>query len=212
MLEKHLIMGTAGHVDHGKTSLIRALTGFDCDTHKEEKQRGITINLGFTHLNLPDGNSIGIVDVPGHADFIKTMVSGACGLDLVLMVIAADEGIMPQTREHLLIMDQLEIKQGLIALTKIDLVDEDLQDLAKEEIAEFTRNSFLQDCPVIPVSIMNNVGVAQLIEAISNLTADTPERKSRGHFRMYIDRIFSQPGFGTIVNGSILSGEISRQE
>ena len=121
---KHLIMGTAGHVDHGKTALIKALTNIDCDTHKEEKRRGITINLGFAHLDLPTGDSVGIVDVPGHKDFVHTMVGGASGIDFVLMVIAADSGVMPQTREHLQIMKVLGVKHGLIALTKIDLVDD----------------------------------------------------------------------------------------
>src|SRR5210317_2051716 len=123
---KHLIIGTAGHVDHGKTALIKALTGIDCDTHKEEKDRGITINLGFSHLDLPDGESIGIVDVPGHKDFIKTMVAGAHGIDIVMLVIAADSGIMPQTREHLRIVEMLGVNKGIIALTKTDLVDEEM--------------------------------------------------------------------------------------
>ena len=144
MDKKHLIMGTAGHVDHGKTTLIKALTGFDCDTHKQEKQRGITMNLGFTHLDLLDGNSVGIIDVPGHADFIKTMVAGACGIDFVLFIIAADEGIMPQTREHLEIMNTLGIKHGIIVLTKVDMVDTELIELAEEELREFVKDSFLE--------------------------------------------------------------------
>jgi len=131
---KHVIMGTAGHVDHGKTSLIKALTQIDCDTHKEEKARGITINLGFAHIDLPSGNSIGIIDVPGHKDFINTMVGGACGIDFVLMVIAADSGVMPQTKEHFNIIRALKVKKAIIALNKIDLVDEDIAELAKLEI------------------------------------------------------------------------------
>ncbi|MDA3812705.1 MAG: selenocysteine-specific translation elongation factor [Candidatus Cloacimonetes bacterium] len=209
---KHLIMGTAGHVDHGKTTLIKALTGYDCDTHKQEKERGITINLGFSHLDLPNGNSVGIVDVPGHADFIKTMVAGACGIDFVLLVIAADEGIMPQTKEHLDIMKTLVIKSGKIVLTKIDLVDEELLELATEEIMDFVKDSFLNDAPVTHVSSHTKQGVKELINEISTLTDKIPQRKTEGLFRMYIDRIFTQEGFGTIVNGSIISGTISKNE
>lgn len=212
MENKHLIMGTAGHVDHGKTSLIEALTGFDCDTHLQEKERGITINLGFTHINLPDGNSISVVDVPGHADFIKTMVTGACGIDFVMLIIAADEGIMPQTREHLQIMQNLGLKKGLVALNKIDLVDNDLLELAEEEIKEFLAGSFLQDAPIIPVSSTTKAGIEELIESLLELLPQIPEKNDSGTFRMYIDRIFSRPGFGTIVNGSVLSGRIGDQD
>jgi selenocysteine-specific elongation factor len=209
---KHLIMGTAGHVDHGKTSLIKALTGYDCDTHKQEKERGITINLGFSHIDLPNGNSVGIVDVPGHADFIKTMVAGACGIDFVLLVIAADEGIMPQTKEHLEIMKTLGITKGIIALNKIDLVDEELLELATEEIMDFVKDSFLNDAPIIQISSQTKQGIEELINEISDLTNIIPQRKTEGLFRMYIDRIFTQEGFGTIVNGSIISGTISKNE
>lgn len=212
MKNKHLIMGTAGHVDHGKTALIQALTGFNCDSHKQEQERGITINLGFTHLDLPDGNSIGIIDVPGHADFIKTMVAGASSIDFVLLLIAADEGIMPQTEEHLEIMKILGIKSGLVVLTKIDLVDDELINLAMEEIREFTKNSFLENSPIVKVSAKENLGLNELVSEIMNLVRDIPERPSTGVFRMYIDRIFSKEGFGTIVNGSILSGSISKED
>lgn len=209
---KHLIMGTAGHVDHGKTSLIKALTGYDCDTHKQEKERGITINLGFSHIDLLNGNSVGIVDVPGHADFIKTMVAGACGIDFVLLVIAADEGIMPQTKEHLEIMKTLGITKGIIVLNKIDLVDEELLELATEEVMDFVKNSFLLNAPIIQVSSQTKQGIKELINEISTLTDAIPQRKTEGLFRMYIDRIFTQEGFGTIVNGSIISGTISKNE
>ncbi len=212
METKHLIMGTAGHVDHGKTTLIKALTGYDCDTHKQEKERGITINLGFSHIDLPNGNSVGIVDVPGHADFIKTMVAGACGIDFVLLVIAADEGIMPQTKEHLEIMKTLGITKGMIVLTKIDLVDEELLELATEEIMDFVKNSFLQDASIIKVSSQTKQGIEELINEISTLVDSVPQRKTEGLFRMYIDRIFTREGFGTIVNGSIISGMISKNE
>ncbi len=204
-------MGTAGHVDHGKTALIKALTGFDCDTHKQEKQRGITINLGFTHLDLPEGNSIGIVDVPGHSDFIKTMVSGASGIDFVLLVISGDESIMPQTREHLAIMQVLGIKYGLIALTKNDLIDEELSDLAELEIHDFVKDTFLENAPIIKVSSQTNLGISELIQSISEIVKIIPDKNSFGTFRMYIDRIFIQPGFGVIVNGSVISGSIQKE-
>jgi len=212
MAKKHLIMGTAGHVDHGKTTLIKALTGFDCDTHKQEKERGITINLGFSHIDLPNGNSVGIVDVPGHADFIKTMVAGACGIDFVLLVISADEGIMPQTKEHLEIMNTLGISKGIIVLNKIDLVDEELLELAIEEVKDFVSETFLKDAPVTKVSSTTNDGIEELIKQISEITDVIPERSSDGIFRMYIDRIFTQEGFGTIVNGSIISGTVKKED
>jgi len=212
MRHKHLIMGTAGHVDHGKTALIQALTGYNCDSHKEERERGITINLGFTHLDLPDGNSIGIIDVPGHVDFIKTMVAGASSIDFVLLLIAADEGIMPQTEEHLEIMKILGIKNGLIVLTKIDLVDAELIDLAIQEIKEFTKNSFLENSPIIEVSAKEKLGLEKLTKEIINLIEKIPQRPATGIFRMYVDRIFTKEGFGTIVNGSVLSGSISKEK
>jgi selenocysteine-specific elongation factor len=199
-------MGTAGHVDHGKTSLIRAITGFDCDTHKEEKKRGITINLGFTHLDLDETTSLGIVDVPGHADFINTMISGACGIDFVVLLIAADEGIMPQTEEHLSIMNLLGIEHGLIVLTKKDLVDEELLELAEEEVREFVEDSFLRDAPILSVSAISKDGIPELLSEIKKVVEKVPPRDSEGLFRMYIDRIFTVQGFGTIVNGSVLSG------
>ncbi len=211
-MKKHLILGTAGHVDHGKTELIKALTGFDCDTHKQEKERGITINLGFSHLDLPNGNSIGIVDVPGHVDFIKTMVAGAAGIDLVLLIIAADEGVMPQTEEHLQIMQMLQIKYGLIVLTKIDLVDEELLALSKDEIKEFTSDTFLKNAPILEVSSRSKKGIPELITSIIELCEKVNVKDSAGIFRMYIDRFFSKKGFGTIVNGSVISGSISRKD
>ena len=211
MDKKHLILGTAGHVDHGKTALIKALTGFDCDTHKQEKQRGITMNLGFTHLDLPDGDSIGIIDVPGHVDFIKTMVAGACGIDFVLLVISADEGIMPQTEEHLEIMKTLGIQYGIIVLTKIDLVDKDLLELATEEVRNFVKDSFLEDAPIVKVSSETDQGLEELVQAITDIVPKIPQRSSEGTFRMYIDRIFTREGFGTIVNGSVLSGSITKE-
>ena len=212
MENKHLIMGTAGHVDHGKTTIIKALTGFDCDTHKQEKDRGITINLGFSHLDLPGGNSVGIVDVPGHADFIKTMVAGACGIDFVLFIISADEGIMQQTSEHLEIMKILDVKHGIIVLTKIDLVDSELLELAVEEVSEFVQDSFLADAPIIQVSSTTGDGIPELLAAISKIIEEIPARNNEGLFRMYIDRVFTREGFGTIMNGSVISGSINRND
>ncbi len=209
---KHLIMGTAGHVDHGKTALIRALTRIDCDTHVEEKRRGITIHLGFAHMSLPNGESLGIVDVPGHKDFIHTMVGGASGIDFVLMVIAADSGIMPQTREHLNIMKILGVKHGLIALTKVDLVDEEILKLAEDEIKEFVKGTFLENVPIVPVSAKTGIGIDKLLEAIEELTRKTESKSAEGIFRMFIDRIFSVSGFGTVVTGSVMSGKVKNSD
>jgi selenocysteine-specific elongation factor len=208
-MSKHLIMGTAGHVDHGKTSLIRALTGIDCDTHTEEKERGITINLGFAHLNINNETSIGIVDVPGHKDFIKTMVSGASGIDFMLLVIAADSGIMPQTREHFNIMRLLGVSRGIIALNKADLVDVEMLELAKLEIMEFVEDTPLEDAPVIAVSAHAGTGLDLLKNEISKAAGDVPERSHEGDFRLYIDRIFNVKGQGIVVTGSAIGGQIS---
>jgi len=205
---KHLIMGTAGHVDHGKTSLIKALTDIDCDTHKEEKRRGITINLGFSYLNLLNGESIGIIDVPGHKDFINTMVGGACGIDFVLLVIAADSGIMPQTIEHLNIISALGIKKGIVALTKIDLVDDELIEMAKYEVMEFLEKTSLKNSPVVGVSSTTGKGKDDLIKAIEAITTEVEEKEKGDLFRLYIDRVFNVKGFGNIVTGSVLSGSI----
>ncbi|HNW97479.1 MAG TPA: selenocysteine-specific translation elongation factor [Bacteroidales bacterium] len=205
---KHLIMGTAGHVDHGKTSLIKALTNIDCDTHKEEKRRGITINLGFSYLNLPKGESIGIIDVPGHKDFINTMVGGACGIDFVLLVIAADSGIMPQTIEHLNIINALGIKKGIVALTKIDLVDEELAEIAKYEIMEFLEKTSLKNASIVGVSSVTGQGKDELISAIEKIIADVEEKDKGDLFRLYIDRIFNVKGFGNVVTGSVLNGSV----
>lgn len=207
---KHLIMGTAGHVDHGKTALIKGLTNIDCDTHKEEKRRGITINLGFAHLDLPTGDSVGIVDVPGHKDFVHTMVGGASGIDFVLMVIAADSGVMPQTREHLQIMKVLGVKHGLIALTKIDLVDDpELLELSKADIRELIAGTFLENSPIMHVSIKTGEGLEKLKEEISRIISRVEERSAEGIFRIFVDRIFSISGYGTVVTGSVVSGSLN---
>jgi len=206
---KHLIIGTAGHIDHGKTSLIKMLTGIDCDTHKEEKARGITINLGFSHLELPSGESVGIIDVPGHKDFINTMVGGACGIDMVLLVIAADEGIMPQTAEHINIITALGIKNGVVALTKKDLVDEELIEIATDEISEYLQNTSLKGIPVVGVSSTTGEGKNELIYEIENSLNLFGEKDKGKLFRMYIDRIFTVKGIGSVVTGSVSDGSIS---
>ncbi len=206
---KHLIIGTAGHVDHGKTALIKALTQVDCDSHKEEKERGITINLGFTHFDLPNGNSIGVIDVPGHKDFVDTMVSGACGIDMVMMVIAADSGIMPQTIEHLNIIDSLDIKMGVVVITRIDLVDDDFVDLVKLEIMERFEGSVLEKAPIIPVSSVTGQGIDDLVKELERLSLDVKSKSSNGDFRMFIDRLFNIKGFGIVVTGSVLNGKLS---
>ncbi len=208
----NLIMGTAGHIDHGKTTLIKALTNFDCDTHPEEKLRGITINLGFTHFNLSDGKSIGIVDVPGHADFIDTMVAGASGIDIVLMVIAADSGVMPQTIEHLRIMQTLGIKKGLIALTKIDRVEEEVIQLAETEIIDLLKGTFLENSPIVRVSAVTGNGLEELRKRIEETAQNNYEKEETDLFRMYIDRIFIKKGFGTVVTGSSLSGIVRKDD
>ncbi len=205
---KHLILGTAGHVDHGKTALIKALTDIDCDTHKEEKERGITINLGFSHLTLPSGEAVGIIDVPGHKDFIKTMVAGAFGIDIVLLVVAADSGIMPQTIEHLKIIEMLGVKQGIVVLTKIDLVDDEMVELAEMEIAEFLEGTNFEDAPVVGVSSVTGEGMDELVAKITEVIPKIKERKSTDYFRMYIDRIFNIKGLGFVVTGSVLDGEL----
>ncbi|MBP7563219.1 MAG: selenocysteine-specific translation elongation factor, partial [Candidatus Cloacimonetes bacterium] len=203
---KHLIMGTAGHIDHGKTSLVKALSGFDCDTHPEEKQRGITIHLGFTHVRLNEELDIGIVDVPGHKAFVNTMISGVSGIDFVILIIAADSGIMPQTREHLQIMQMLNIQKGLIVINKIDLADQEMTDLLEEELIDFTADTFLENCPIIKTSAKTGFGIEELKSAIISLTTDIQSKSEKGIFRQYIDRIFQVKGFGTVITGTVLSG------
>lgn len=206
---KHLIMGTAGHVDHGKTALVKALTQIDCDTHKEEKARGITIHLGFAHLDLGDGQTLGIVDVPGHKDFIHTMVGGASGIDFVLLVIAADSGIMPQTREHLNIMKILGLRHGIIALTKADLVDAEWLEIVRDEVRELVQGSFLENAPLLEVSAKTGQGLEALQESIRAIAGRIDAKPADGVFRLFVDRIFTVAGFGTVVTGSVISGSIN---
>lgn len=206
---KHLILGTAGHIDHGKTSLVKALTGIDTDRLKEEKARGITIELGFAHLELPGGLCFGIVDVPGHEKFVRTMVAGVGGMDLVMLVIAADEGIMPQTREHMDILRLLGVKSGLVALTKRDTVEREWLELVTEEVRDFVAGSFLEDAPIVAVSSRSGEGLDELKLQLARLAQQAVEKRREGPFRLPVDRVFTVPGFGTVVTGTLLSGEIS---
>ena len=209
---KHVILGTAGHIDHGKTSLVKALTGVDTDRLKEEKERGITIELGFTFLDLPSGIRLGIIDVPGHEKFVKHMVGGVWGIDLVALVIAADEGVMPQTREHLDICKLLGVKKGLVVLTKVDLVDGDLLELVKEEVSEIVQDTFLRGAPILSVSSVTGQGIPQLASTLDHLSQEIKGRPADGLFRLPIDRVFTMKGFGTIVTGTMISGSLSLGE
>lgn len=206
---KRVVLGTAGHIDHGKTSLIKALTGVDCDRLKEEKERGITIELGFTSMTLPSGLEISIVDVPGHEKFVHHMVAGVTGIDLVALVIAADEGIMPQTREHLDICRLLRVKKGLIALTKADLVEKDWVEMVQEETCNFVQGTFLEGTAIIPLSSMTGEGVPAFIAEVDRLAQEVEERSPEGLLRMPIDRVFTMKGFGTVVTGTVISGKVS---
>ena len=205
---KHLILGTAGHVDHGKTSLVKALTGVDTDRLPEEKARGMTIELGFTHLDLPSGIVLGVVDMPGHEKFIKHMAAGAGGVDIALLVIAADEGIMQQTEEHLEILGLLGIKQGIVALTKSDLVDDEWLAMVEEEVKERLKGTSLSGAPVIPVSSVTGAGIESLMSALETAASQAAERKAEPACRLYIDRAFVLTGQGTVVTGTLLGGNI----
>jgi len=205
---KQIVLGTAGHIDHGKTSLIKALSGIDTDRLKEEKERGITIELGFAHLELPGGRLIGIVDVPGHEKFVKNMVAGATGIDLVALVIAADEGVMPQTREHLEICELLKIRHGVVVLTKIDMVDDEWLELVREDVREYLSETFLADAPIVEVSSQTGEGLDRLLKVLEEQVLKIPEREMGHLFRLPIDRVFSMKGFGTVVTGTTISGSI----
>ncbi len=206
---RYVILGTAGHIDHGKSSLVKALTGIDPDRLKEEKERGITIDLGFAYLEYPDGLTVGIVDVPGHERLIRNMLAGAGGIDILLLVISADEGIMPQTKEHLAICDLLNIKSGIIVLTKADLVDNEWLELLKEEIRTYVKGTFLENAEIIPVSSKTLLNIELLKEKIHDLSIHIKPKSSRGVFRMPVDRVFTLKGFGTVVTGTVISGSIN---
>jgi selenocysteine-specific elongation factor len=209
---QRVVIGTAGHVDHGKTSLVKALTGIDTDRLREEQRRGITIELGFAHLALPDGTVAGVVDVPGHERFVRAMVAGAGGIDLVVLVVALDEGVMPQTREHLDICRLLGVPRGLVAVTKSDLVSElgpDWLPMLEEELTGATAGTFLEGAPVVPCSSKTGQGLAELKEAIGRLAREVPPRPADGPLLLPIDRAFSLKGFGTVVTGTLLSGAVA---
>ncbi|MDH4027730.1 MAG: selenocysteine-specific translation elongation factor [Nitrospirota bacterium] len=208
-MERYVILGTAGHIDHGKSSLVLALTGTDPDRLKEEKERGITIDLGFADLSYPDGLKVGIVDVPGHERLIRNMLAGAGGIDIVVMVIAADEGIMPQSREHLDICNLLKVKRGLIALTKSDLVEEDWLELVSDEVRKFAEGTFLDGAEIVPVSSKTGHNMDLLKEKIRELALSVEPKSVNGIFRLPVDRIFTLKGFGTVVTGTAISGSIS---
>ena len=205
---KQIVLGTAGHIDHGKTALVKALTGIDCDRLKEEKERGITIDIGFAHLEFPSGVKVGIVDVPGHERFVSNMLAGSHGVDMALLVVAADEGVMPQTREHMDIITLLGVKRGIIALTKVDLVDEEWLELVKEEVEDYLKGTFLEASRLIPVSVVSGQGMEELRGAIDSLAQEVEARSASGLFRLPIDRVFTIKGFGTVVTGTLISGQL----
>jgi|HubBroStandDraft_6_1064221.scaffolds.fasta_scaffold46526_1 selenocysteine-specific elongation factor len=205
---KNIIIGSAGHIDHGKTALVRALTGIDTDRLKEEKQRGISIDLGFAHLQISQNVRLGFVDVPGHERFIKNMLAGVGGIDLVLFVIAADESIKPQTREHFDICRLLGIRNGIVVLTKSDMVDNDLIELVRLEVDEFVRGSFLENAPIVAVSSTTGAGLADLRAEIEKMAGSVAEKDASQYFRLPIDRAFSMRGFGTVVTGTLVSGSV----
>ncbi len=205
---EHLIIGTAGHVDHGKTVLIKTLTGVDTDRLREEKERGISIDLGFAPFRLPGGRLAGIVDVPGHEKFIHNMLAGAAGIDLVLLVVDASEGVMPQTREHLAILELLGIQNGIIVITKIDLVEDDWQELVQEEIREELKGTFLEKAPVCAVSALQNMGIEDLKALIDQMTFDLEPRNAAGPLRLPVDRSFVISGFGTVITGTLIQGSV----
>jgi selenocysteine-specific elongation factor len=205
---KRVIIGTAGHIDHGKTALVKALTGVDCDRLREEKERGITIELGFAALDLDGGRRAGIVDVPGHEKFIKNMVAGASGIDAVMLIIAADEGVMPQTREHLAICRMLAVQSGLVVLTKADLVDAEWLALVIADVREFAGESFLEGAPVVAVSARTGAGLDDLRLRLADLVDGVRERSAKGLCRLPVDRVFSMKGFGTVITGTLQGGTL----
>ncbi len=206
---RNTIIGTAGHVDHGKTLLIKALTGMDTDRLREEKRRGITIQLGFAYLPLPDGRRAGIIDVPGHEKFIRNMLAGAGSIDVALLVVAAGEGFMPQTREHLDILSLLGIKRGVVAMTKVDLVDDEWRQLAAMDIEDEVRGTFLEGAPVVQVSAQTGEGIEELRQCLYRLLEEAEEKSAHTPFRLPIDRVFHMDGFGTVVTGTLIEGRLS---
>ncbi len=202
------VLATAGHVDHGKSRLVQALTGINPDRLQEEQERQMTIDLGFAWMTLPYGEHIGIIDVPGHRDFIENMLAGVGGIDAALLVVAADEGVMPQTREHLAILDLLEVERGVVALTKIDLVEDEWQELVYDEIEQLLTKTHLDDVPIVAVSAKTGEGLDSLVTAMSEMLRDAPPRRDIGRPRLFIDRVFTISGFGTVVTGTLVDGSL----
>ena len=213
---KSVIVGTAGHIDHGKTALVKALTGIDADRLEEEKRRGITIDIGFAHLELPAPGGeilkIGFVDVPGHERFVRNMLAGVGGIDVVMLVIAADEGVKPQTREHFDICRLLQVRRGLTVLNKSDLVDRDTLGVVRLEVEEFVRGSFLEGAPIVPVSSIKGAGLDDLKRELAAIAAEVPAKDPNALFRLPIDRVFTMKGFGTVTTGTLLSGSVKKEE
>jgi selenocysteine-specific elongation factor len=209
---RHVVVGTAGHIDHGKSTLVRALTGIDPDRLKEEKERGITIDIGFAHLDLGEGLTLGIVDVPGHERFVKNMLAGVGGIDLVMLIIAGDEGVMPQTREHLAICQLLRVKSGLVVLTKTDMAEADWLELVQEDVRSFLRGTFLEGQPIVPVSAKTGDGLDALRARLAELARAVPPREVDATFRLPIDRVFTIRGFGTVVTGTVAAGRVAVDE
>ena len=209
---KNIIVGTAGHIDHGKTALVKALTGIDADRLEEEKRRGITIDIGFAHLQLTPELRLGFVDVPGHERFVKNMLAGVCGIDLVLFVVAVDESIKPQTREHFDICRLLGIPRGIVVLNKADLVDKDILELVRLETEDFVAESFLEGAPMVAVSSVTGAGMDELRQALERAAREVAEKNSSGAFRLPIDRAFSAKGFGTVITGTLISGSVKREQ
>jgi selenocysteine-specific elongation factor len=205
---KKIVIGTAGHIDHGKTALVKALTGIDCDRLKVEKERGITTELGFAHYRFGDDLLVGIVDVPGHEKFVRHMVAGAWGIDMVLLVVAADEGVMPQTREHVDICELLGLNRGIVAVTKKDLADDDMVELVREDVEDFLKGRLLEGSPLVPVSAVTGENVDHLRESIHGIAASLGERSREGIFRLPVDRVFTLKGFGSVVTGTCISGAV----
>ena len=206
---KHVIIGTAGHVDHGKTMLIKALTGIDTDRLIEEKKRGITIELGFAHIEFDDHTQAGIIDVPGHEKFIKNMLAGAGGIDLAMLVVAADEGFMPQTVEHLDILTLLGIRDGVVVITKTDMVDEEWAEMVEADVEDMVRGSFLEHAPVIRVSSYTGENIELLNDTMIRMVSDLGSRSTEPElFRLPVDRVFTTEGFGTVITGTLQEGMV----
>ena len=204
---KHIIIGTAGHIDHGKTTLIKSLTGINTDRLKEEQKRGISIELGFSHFDI-DGNRFGIIDVPGHEKFLKNMLAGVAGMDFVMLIVSADEGVMPQTREHLDILNIIGIKKGIVVITKIDNVDEEYIELVTEDIKDSVKGTFLENAPIVPVDSISKKGIPDLIEIIKTMSNEVEGKNEYAPARVYIDRIFTVKGFGNVITGTLVEGTI----